>query len=142
MSTQMNKAAVRRLYEELMGRGDTSVADELIDPAYVDHDIPGHSAPGRRDDLQATVLGVRAAFPDIVPTLHEMIAEGDWVSIRVEAAGHHTGTPFLGVNPSGRPMTWKEVHHFRLSSGRIVENRGVFDMLAIMQQLGALSGAN
>jgi predicted ester cyclase len=35
-------------------------------------------------------------------------------------------------------MTWKEVHIFRCAGGRIAEHWGVFDMLGILQQLGAI----
>jgi predicted ester cyclase len=55
------------------------------------------------------VLAVRAAFPDITPELNERLAENDRASVRVEACGHHTGTAFPGVPPSGKAMRWKKV---------------------------------
>jgi SnoaL-like polyketide cyclase len=39
---------------------------------------------------------------------------------------------------TGTSMTWKEVHVFRCAGGRIAEDWGVFDMLGILQQLGAI----
>jgi hypothetical protein len=38
-------------------------------------------------------------------------------------------------------MRWKELHIFRCRDGQIVEHRGVFDLLSILQQLGALPAA-
>ena len=138
MNTKTNKTAVRELYAELMGKGNSTAADLLLDKAYVDHNIPGMLEDGGREELKAAVHGVRGAFPDIKPQLHEIIAEGDWVSVRVVAEGTHTGSEFMGVKPLGRKMRWDEIHHFRVVGGRIVEHHGIFDMLSIMKQIGAL----
>lgn len=137
MDTEHNKALVRELYARLMARGDTEGADEILAEDYVDHDIPG-PFPGTREGLKQAVLGVRAAFPDVMPELYELVAEEDLVAVRVEAGGTHTGEPFLGVPPAGAAIRWKEIHLFRCRDGRIVEHRGVFDLLAIMQQLGVV----
>ena len=138
MSTETNVGLVRELYGALMARGDVGAAERIVADDYIDHDVPG-PFPGTRDGLISAVEGVRAAFPDVQPELYETIAEGDWVSVRVEASGTHSGAPFMGVAASGGTMRWKELHHFRCSDGRIVEHRGVFDLLAILVQLGAVT---
>ena len=38
MAVEQNKAAARRWSEELWGRGNLAVADEIIAPDYVRHD--------------------------------------------------------------------------------------------------------
>lgn len=139
MDTERNKELVRALYGSLMAKGDTVAADGILAEDYVDHDIPG-PFPGTRDGLKQAVLGVRAAFPDVTPELYELVAEDDLVAVRVEAGGTHTGEPFLGVPAAGASIRWKELHLFRCRDGRIVEHRGVFDLLAIMQQLGVVPG--
>lgn len=134
---EANKNLVIRLYGSLMANGDTRAADEVLAPDYLDHDIPGTSGDGGREQIKQAVLGVRVAFPDIRPRLHELVAEGDLVSVRVTAQGTHTGGPFMGIEPAGKRMLWKEQHLFRVAGDRIVEHWGIFDMLAILQQLGA-----
>lgn len=132
-----NKQLVRNLYARLMGDGDRSAAAEIVADDYVDHDLPGIGEGGRQE-LVALVEGVRAAIPDIRPTLPQVIAEGDLVAVRVVASGTHTGAPFPpGIPAAGRSVSWKEVHVFRIANGRIAEHWGVFDMLGILQQLGA-----
>ena len=138
MTLEANKDLVRRLYATLMAKGDTAAADEILAEDYVDHDIPGHPGDGGREELKAAVQGVRSSFPDVKPELYEMVAEGDLVSVRVEAGGSHTGTAFIGIPPEGKTMRWKEIHVFRCGGGKVVEHWGVFDMLSIMQQLGAI----
>lgn len=137
MTTDSNKTLVRELYASLMARGDVEAANQILSPDYVDHDIPG-LGEGGRDHLAQAVLGVRAAFPDVMPELYDLVAEGDLVAVRVEASGTHMGEAFLGIPPAGKPIRWREQHTFRCADGRIVEHRGVFDLLAILQQLGAI----
>jgi predicted ester cyclase len=133
-----NKELVRRLYGGLMARGDVEAADRVLADGYRDHDIPGVGEGGRQE-LVAAVLAVRASFPDIAPTLGPILADGDLVAVRVQASGTHTGAPFPpGIPAAGRSITWKEVHIFRCADGRIAEHWGVFDMLGILRQLGAL----
>ena len=133
-----NKLLVSSLYDSLMAGGDVGAAERLLSDTFADHDIPGLGSGGA-DELVAAVLQVRSAFPDISPQLFEIVGEGDWVAVRVEAAGTHTGEPFAGIPATGKPMRWKEMHLFRCVDGRIVEHRGVFDMLSILQQLGAIA---
>ena len=45
MLAEENKAVVRRLIEEVYNRGNLDMADELLAPDYVDHDLlPGEQA--------------------------------------------------------------------------------------------------
>lgn len=135
MSDQ-NEKLVRALYARLMAKGDTTVTNDLLAADYLDHDIPGLPNGGGASDLVNAVLAVRAAFPDITPELPQLISHKEWVSVRVEAGGHHTGADFMGKGASGRPVRWKEIHHFRCVDDRIAEHYGVFDLLGIMHQLG------
>jgi hypothetical protein len=41
MSTEENKASVRRVYEEVLNRGDLAVVDELFTTDYEPHSRPG-----------------------------------------------------------------------------------------------------
>lgn len=132
-----NADLVRELYATLMAKGDVGAAERILAPDYVDHDIPG-PFPGTREGLVQAVQGVRTSFPDVKPQLYETVSEGDWVSVRLQAGGTHTGGPFMGIEPSGRPIRWKEIHHFRCAGGRIIEHHGVFDLLGILVQLGAV----
>jgi predicted SnoaL-like aldol condensation-catalyzing enzyme len=137
-TTEANKALVHELYGTLMARGDVASAERILAESYRDHDLPGIGEGGRAELIQV-VQGVRAAFPDITPTLYETLAEGELVAVRVIAHGTHTGAPFPpGIPAAGKALEWKELHIFRCTRGQIVEHWGVFDMLGILQQLGAV----
>jgi predicted SnoaL-like aldol condensation-catalyzing enzyme len=132
-----NKELVASLYSSLMAEGDADTAFKILDENYRDHDIPGFPNGGGREELSMAVMAVRRAFPDIKPELYEMVEENNLVAVRVEALGHHTGENFMGIAPTGKKIRWKEIHLFKCAKGKIIEHRGVFDLMAIMQQLQA-----
>jgi len=134
MSVETNKELVHRLYAEVQGKGNMVVADELLDPDYVEHlpfPIPG------REGLKQLVIMVRTAFPDIHPTVDDTVAEGDRVAVRVTARGTHRGT-FMGIAPTGKQVEWKEIHIYRIAGDKIVEHWGQIDQLGLLQQIGAI----
>jgi hypothetical protein len=49
MSTEDNKALVRRWYEEAFNQKKTAALDEFLDPNFVDHSLPAGSLLGSRD---------------------------------------------------------------------------------------------
>src|SRR5919106_4248036 len=77
MSTQENKALVRRIFEEGINQNQPSVFDDLIAPSYVNYDFP---APTQGPEGFKMVIGMfRAAFPDMRVNLEEELAEDDKV---------------------------------------------------------------
>jgi hypothetical protein len=51
--------------------------------------------------------------------------------------GTHRGD-YMGVTPTGRPVTFDEIFIFRFADGRVVETWGVVDLFAQMRQIGAI----
>src|SRR5260370_9668221 len=134
MSTEDNKALVRRLYAEVMGKGNMTEADELLSTQYVEH-LPAPT-PGR-EGLKQLVMMVRSAFPDIHNTVEDAVAEGDRVAVRIVVRGTHQHA-FLGIPPSGKAVEWAEIHIYRVVGGMILEHWGELDQLALLQQIGAI----
>ena len=77
-----------------------------------------------------------APFPDLHRTIDDLVAEGDKVVVRQTIRGTHRGE-YLGVPPTGKPVTFTAVAIFRLADGRIVESWILRDDLSILQQLSA-----
>ena len=95
------KALVRRQEEELFGRGNLELADEIYAPDYVGHDP---SNPEEVRGLQAAkqaAADYRRAFPDLRVTVEDLIAEGDKVAARLRVRGTHLGD-LNGIAPTGR----------------------------------------
>ena len=131
------KALVRRELEELFGRGNLDVADEIVATDYVGHD-PALPEPIRGPEgLKQMVGGYRAAFPDLEVTVEQQIAEGDLVVTRWKARGTHRGE-LMGIAPTGRQATITGISIERVVDGKIVEDWTNWDTLGMMQQLGAI----
>ena len=136
MSTEQNKALVRRL-EEVFNRGNISLVDELFAPDFVEHEeLPPGIPPGREAVKQLTTM-FRSAFPDFKATIDDIVAEGDKVVIRQTWSGTHKGE-FMGVPPTGKSVSFGVIDIVRIAGGKLVEHWGQMDMMSMMQQLGAI----
>jgi steroid delta-isomerase-like uncharacterized protein len=136
MSEAENKTIARRFNEEVWGRGDQAVLEELLDPDFVDHDALPGQAPGREGHKQI-LIAFHSAFPDLNVTTEEILAEGEKVVSRWTARGTHQGE-LLGIAPTGNGVTIKGIDVLRVAEGRIVERWAQFNSLEMMQQLGVV----
>ena len=139
MSAETNKLVMGR-FTDFINTASEKLADELISPDAIFH-VPGRSEPVRGPAGYLAIIGMmRGGFPDIQWTLEEMIAEDDKVAARFTMRGTHRGT-FFGVPPTGKPIVVQAMNFYRLSSGQFVEERGQPDLLALLQQIGAVPPA-
>jgi predicted ester cyclase len=137
MSSEANKALVRRLYEET-DKSNLAVLDELFSADVVDHNPPPlHGLkPGLEGIKQA--FGVfTAATPDGAHVIHDLIAEGDRVVARVTGSGTHKGE-LMGIPPTGKRLEMTGIVIYRIEAGKIVERWSQHDVMPLMQQLGVL----
>ena len=129
------KSLMRRFYDGI-NAGDVAVIDELVADEVVEHkEFPGIE-PGKEGVKQFFAM-FRAAFPDLRMEPHEMLADGDLVCARVITTGTHQGE-FMGIPPTGRRIETAMVDIVRTRDGQFAEHWGVADMMAMMQQLGAI----
>ena len=133
---QDNATIVRRFADEVITKGDIDSAAQFVCEDVVEQvPFPGQG-PGL-EGLKDVLRGMRAAFPDLVFSIHEQIAEGDKVASRFEWTGTHKGT-FLGVPATGRPVRVWGIVIDRLQAGRIQDTRIIMDIFGLMMQLGAI----
>src|SRR5438105_15762269 len=107
MSTEDNKALVRRLFDEDLNERDqairSKVADELIAVDFVDHTNPPGLQHGLESHKQIVTI-LHSAFIDLYWEYEEPIAESDKVAIRVIMHGTQQGE-FFGIPPTGKQLT-------------------------------------
>jgi steroid delta-isomerase-like uncharacterized protein len=135
MSVEENKALVHRFVEEFWNTGNLAAADELM-AGDATITLPGMGQVGL-DTLKAFARAQRDAFPDWHSTVEEVVGEEDTVAERWTGRGTHQGA-FQGIAPTGRQVMVPGVVFYRIASGKITKFRGLFDGLALMQQLGAI----
>lgn len=137
MSTEDNKTAERRLYEEVWARHNLDIVDELVAPDIVEHNslLPGQG-PGR-EGYRQTLERIFSAFPDAQSTIEDLLAEGDKVTVRWSGRGTHRGE-FMGIVPTNRQFTIEGIDIIHYEGGKRVEIWRQWDALGLMQQLGVI----
>jgi steroid delta-isomerase-like uncharacterized protein len=138
VTAELNKRIIERFTKEFLPTGNVGLAGEFLSPHIVLH-FGGRQQQGR-DAYLAVVAANRDAFPDLVWTVDDMVADDDTVAVRYTMTGTHRGT-FAGVAPTNRPVVAQSMAFYRLADGKIVEERAQLDMLAVLQQLGAVPSA-
>ena len=136
MSAEENKELVRRQFE-LMSRGDVSGAAALWATESFNHGR--RTSPEGMARVFESLYSVRESH-----TLHEMIAEGDWVTVRTTCTGTYSVKPAIPVNggmfdaiePSGRSYTVQHIHMFRVRGGKLSEHWANRDDLGAARQIG------
>jgi predicted ester cyclase len=129
-----NKRIARRVLEELFDKGNLEAADELIHPAFVNHEAPPGNPQGP-EGLRETISWLRGLWGPMRADVEDMIGEGDKVVARVTMHGRHVGE-FLGRPPTGKEFATKQIHIWRLEDGKVIEHWSVRDDLGQALQLG------
>ena len=107
MSTEQNKAVVRRFIMETLAGGKVDALDELLAPNYHNPMMGGIDRAG----FKALVLGMRTVISDMRFDIQDIVAEGDAVVARFTWAY----TLASGKKIDGRGLTY-----YRLAGGKIV----------------------
>ena len=135
MSALTSEAAdlVRRLHRALLDSRDVATLDDFFAEEFVSHNQPPGAEPGAAGVKQFFAM-FRDAFPDADVAIDELIADGDRAAVATTLTGTHRGE-VLGVAPTGRRVAVTGVDMIRIANGRIVEHRGLTDMVGLARQL-------
>jgi predicted ester cyclase len=138
MSVEEIKGLGRRVFEEMSKGKEAAMA--VIDECYASN-VVVYGASGLvfhgLKDFKQYISEFYNAFPDFHFTIDDMVVEGDKVAIRETITGTHKGA-FMGIPPTNKKVTIWALEIDRVAGGKIVEARGRFDTLGLMQQLGVV----
>ena len=129
------KAVVRRNTEEVQGKGNYELFDQLFSDTFLDHTPQPNCTPDKAGAL-GLYKKLRAAFPDFHAEIHWQRIDGDVVTTYKTYHGTHRGE-FLGVAPTGRKIAFETVDVMRVRGGKITEHWGVANLFSLLEQLGA-----
>ena len=136
MSTESNKALVRRFYDEI-DKGNLQAMDEIVAEDYLDHSPPPF--PG----LGAGREGLKQAFKifwEDTPGYHQIedqIAEGDKVVTRLSCHGKHEGD-LPGAPRTGNELKMTSITIHRIANGKLVEKWAEKDVMGFLTQIGVI----
>lgn len=136
MSSDTNKATVRRFNQEFIEGRRLEVAEEILADTFVNHTPPPGLSAGK-DGARAFFEMMWRAFPDLTVEILDQVAEGDSVTTRKAFHGTHEGD-FAGIAPTQKRVQISVVDIIRLKDGRFVEHWAIVDQLGLLAQLGAV----
>jgi len=121
MSTEENKALVRRFFEAHEGEADLDALDKMLAPDFVSHTklLPGQESD--REDYMRGISAYQAALSPGRLIIEDQVAEGDKVVTRLIVPAIHDRREFLGVAPTGREVAYKAITIHRIVGGKIAE---------------------
>jgi steroid delta-isomerase-like uncharacterized protein len=134
-----NTATLEGMYERINAHDVDGFCDYLADD-FVEHETAPGLAPTKEGVRQFFTLYM-AGFPDLHFEAEDILASGDKVVGRVRCTGTNTGE-FMGMPATGKSVTVQAIDIIRVGDDDLAhEHWGVFDALAMMQQLGAIPDA-
>ena len=124
---------VRHVFDRLQA-GDDTVLDELVAEDFVNHAAPPQGRAGWRQ----TIAQVEHDLPRTGGEIHHLFGDDVHVCLHLSIHGVHAAStmPLLASVPvTGRTVTWRFVHIFRVEDGRIVEHWAARDDVDLLRQV-------
>ncbi|HSL78289.1 MAG TPA: ester cyclase [Pseudolabrys sp.] len=144
MSTESNKAIVRRYFEEALDKRNLNVLDEIVTTDCLIH-RPEAREPIR--GLTAFKKGLRRildVYSEFSTIMHDLIAEDDRVASRLSHRAVNRGewTSRLGCHDvAGKPVSWPAIAIFRFHDRKIAEEWVSRDELGMLIELGVFESS-
>lgn len=129
---------VARKFIQVWSAGNLDLIDRLAHPdlevryTHFPEPIKGRAA------FRAVLQDTFRHFPDLVTTARAVIPGEHEAAVEWQYEGTHTHGELFGVEPSGRRVRVTGMTMYRIRDGKVVDERGVVDVLGLMTQVGAL----
>jgi predicted ester cyclase len=131
----------------LMENWDDAEAAAILAPTMYNAESTAEPPAARQPGVagaRATYDWLHSAYADLRWTIHNVVAEGDWVAARTTMSGRQIG-PFASFAPdgdvaqvfppTGRSFAVSQTHWFRVAGGQLVEHHADRDDLGQALQL-------
>jgi predicted ester cyclase len=122
-----------RAYERLW-RSDVTddELDRILHPGFIAH-TPAERGTGREEFKGHLHMALRA-LSDLEARFEPVLSNGSRIAAHATIAGTHTGE-FLSVAPTGKRLSWREVHAFDVRDRQIIEHWMDAALLAAYMQM-------
>ena len=134
-----NKKLVLRLYDEVWNKRHIQVVNELLSPSHAiqgNHLLESGVGP---EAYKLVVAGFLRGFPDLRFRVEDLVEEDGKVVAFWTISGTHQGE-FHGVPATGKKIIVEGITISNLANGKILDSIVSWDVLGLMQQLGAIGG--
>jgi len=128
------KDAVTVAWANAWDRGDFGALEALVTDDY-QRESTGSGRVCSLAEFQVEINEVRAAFPDLVTRIDQIVQEGDSLAIFWTSTGTFL-EPLGSVPPTGKPVITKGSNNSTLRDGRITHERVTWDSNELLTHLG------
>ncbi|MDQ6949112.1 MAG: ester cyclase [Actinomycetota bacterium] len=136
MGAEENRRLAQRFFDDVMNGMDATAAEEILAREFATHH-PNFPVARGPEGVLGVLNMLRSAIPDLQYAVQDIIADDATVAVRWLARGTHRGN-FMGIQPTGHPVSVSGIDIFQVRAGRVVEGWVNSDILGLMQQFGAL----
>ena len=131
-----NLGVARRFFDEMCNKRQLQIAEQLFSPSHVYHDPASPWVGSGPAGMKELIGAYQRAFNDARWDVHAMMASGDTVITRWSGSGTHTGE-LAGLAPTNKKVKVDGIWMQRIAGGKVAESWNCWDMLGLLQQLGA-----
>ena len=137
------RGLVERFNQKVFNEHDLEAGAEMLAEDFVEHSpfMPG--GPPTKEGALVDFRTMLAAIPDMHGETLRTVVSGNKVAIQSRATGSDSGTGFgamMGAPATGKPFTAESIDVLTVSDDlKFTEHYRIFDVTAVMMQLGLLS---
>jgi steroid delta-isomerase-like uncharacterized protein len=95
-----------------------------------------------REEVVAWFRGFFDAVPDLHMEVEDVVVAGgpgrERVTVRWHITGTFSGSPYVGIEPTGSPVDLRGMDLIDFEDGRVARNNIYYDQLAFARQIGML----
>jgi steroid delta-isomerase-like uncharacterized protein len=122
---------------ELVNEGDLDGFFDYLAEDFVEHEAGPGLEPTKAGTKQLFAT-MKAGFPDLRFDAEDVLESGDKAVARARVTGTNKGD-FMGIPASGKSIDIQAIDIIRFGAdGLAREHWGVMDIMAMMQQIGAV----
>ena len=132
---EQNKSIVREFTRIFKNQHNVDGIDHLF-AADFKHNFAPPIPPGLAG-FKAIGRMMNTAFPDVIVTEQDMVADEHTAVERSSAVATHLGS-LMGEPPTGKQVRWTEIHIYRIRDGKVVEHWVEMKMLELLKQIGVI----
>ena len=133
--SEQNRLVFQKIMAALNEK-DMSAMEALIGNDFVDNDAMPGMPRGKAGMVEMMQMFV-TAVPDLHIVVDQWVSEGDLVVAVMTTSGTQSGE-FIGMPPSGKKFSVREIHVAKIIDGKMIEHWGVGNDMSMMQQLGGI----
>ena len=133
-TVEENKEVVRRIFEDVLNKGNYSLIPDLLAPEYSYH-APNGLEIKSPEGYERLIKTLKSAIPDRKGVIENIMAVGDEVVVQGSSSGTFTGQ-LMNIEPTGKSFISKFAIFYKFKDGKVIEETEYFQEPSFEEQVG------